>query len=126
MPMILLVDYDPMQASLMMSHLKQRFADVRRATDAAEALCLIEQPDFADKLSLVITGHHTPGIGGPAFVAELRSRMPQIPVLVLGAANASPSDYEKENVTLLPRPFATEEMLSLAGHMLAQARNAAA
>ena len=70
----------------MMSLLGRQFGDVRRVTDAAEALCLVEQPEFASKLGLVISGHHMPGIGGPAFVAELHARMPNLPVLVSGRA----------------------------------------
>jgi len=61
MTSILLVDDDPLQASLILSVLEQRFGDVRRVTDAAEALCLIEQREFADNLRLVISGHHRPG-----------------------------------------------------------------
>jgi DNA-binding NtrC family response regulator len=123
---ILIVDDDPLQASLMMSVLGRHFGNVRRVTDAAEALCLIEQHDFADNLGLVITGHHTPGIGGPAFVAELRSRKPDLPVLVLGAAGAAPSDYKDDRIVFLPRPVGGDKMLAVAGQLLAEHKNAAA
>lgn len=126
MTTILLVDDDPLQAYLMLSLLGRRFGNVHRATDAAEALCLIEQPGFADKLGLVITGHHTPGFGGPAFVAELHSRMPQLPVLVLGSTGAAPADYNEQHVVFLPKPFVAEKMLSLAGQILAHNKNAVA
>jgi DNA-binding NtrC family response regulator len=126
MTTILLVEDDPLQASLTVSLLKRRFNDVRRAADASEAFCLIEQPEFAGKLCLVILGHHTRGIGGPAFVAELHARMPALPVLVLGAAGEAPGNYADENVTFLPRPSALEEILSLTSRMVSQAKNAAA
>lgn len=126
MTTILLVEDDPLQASLMMSILGQRFGDVRRTTDAAEALCLIEQPEFAGKLGLVISGHHSTGIGGPAFVNELRTRIPQLPVLVLGAAGENPTDYTETNVVFLGKPFAAEKMLTLTSQMLAHAKNAVA
>jgi DNA-binding NtrC family response regulator len=126
MTKILIVDDDLLQASHMMSILGRRFGDVCRATDAAEALCLIEQPDFADKLGLVISGHHTPGIGGPAFVAELLARMPNLPVLVLSAAGAAPTDYADEHVVFLPRPAVGEKMLAVTSQMLAHRRNAVA
>lgn len=119
MTTILIVDDDPLQASAMMSLLGRRFGEVRRATDAAEALCLIEQPDFAGRLGLVISGHHTRGIGGPAFVAELQSRMPDLPVLVLGTPGTAPADYSDGKVVFLPRPAAGEKMLAVAGQMLA-------
>lgn len=59
------------------------------------------------------------GIGGPAFVAELHVRMPSLPVLVLGNAGEAADDYAGECVRFLPGPVASDEMLTLAGEMLA-------
>jgi DNA-binding NtrC family response regulator len=118
MTTILLVDDDSLQASLMLSLLGRRFGEVCRATDAAEALCLIEQPEFARKLGLVICGHQTRGIGGPAFAAEVHLRLPWLPVLVLGRAGEAASDYACEFVRFLPWPVASAEMLALAGEMI--------
>ncbi|MGD0346295.1 MAG: hypothetical protein ABSA85_06030 [Terracidiphilus sp.] len=126
MTTILLVDDDPMQASLTMSLLGRRFGEVRRVADAADALCLIEQPEFARKLSLVISAHPTLGVSGPAFVNELRTRIPDLPVLVLGTAGETSAEYVKEHVVFMANPFAPELMLSLTGQMLAARRQAAA
>jgi DNA-binding NtrC family response regulator len=120
MSTILLVDNDPLQALQRMSILQRRFYDVQRAGDAAEALCLVEQPQFAGNLGLVISGLDMPGIGGPAFVAELRARLPRVPVLVLGIASEDAGDYQGGSVRFLPRPFAMDEMLKIAGILLAQ------
>ncbi len=110
----------------MVSMLERRFSEVRRAIDAAEALCLIEQPDLASKLGLVIAGHHMSGIGGPVFISEIRTRMPNLPVLVLGAAGESPKDYPQSRVAFLAKPFGPEEMLALTDQMLAGRKNAKA
>jgi CheY-like chemotaxis protein len=118
MATVLLVDDDPFQAFVRKSILERRFPDVQRVGDAAEALCLVEQPQFAGKLGLVISGLHMPGISGPTFVAELHSRMPALPVLVLGGASEGPADYASEGVRFLSRPFASEEMLAMATQML--------
>jgi DNA-binding NtrC family response regulator len=120
MAIILLVDNDPLQAFLRKSVLERRFHDVQRVGDAAEALCLVEQPLFAGNLGLVISGLHMPGIGGPVFVAELHERLPNVPVLVLGNGSEAAGDYSSDGVCFLPRPFATDEMLALAGQLLAQ------
>lgn len=120
MATILLVDDDPLQASLRKSILEGKFSDVKRVADAAEALCLVEQPLFAVNLGLVIAGHHMPGIGGPEFVAELHARMPELPVLVLGSASETPNDYSGNGVCFRTRPIAPEELLTLASQMLAQ------
>ena len=116
--MILVVDDDPLQAYVAMSLLERHFGELRRAPGAAEALCLIEQPEFSAKLDLVVSGHSASGIGGPAFVAELKARMPNLPILVLGLAGESPSDYPGEHVAFLPRPVEAQKMVALAGVML--------
>jgi len=117
---ILLVDNDPLQAFLRKAILERRFRNVERVADAAEALCLVEQPQFAKNLGLVVSGLSMPGIGGPEFVAELHSRLPKVPVLVLGGASESAGDYAGDWVRFLPRPFTGEEMLTAAGELLAQ------
>ena len=126
MPTILLVEDDPLQASLTMSLLERQYAHVHRATDAAEALCMIEQPEFAGKLGLVISAHHTLGIGGPAFVAELHDRMPALPVLVLGAPREARGHYAGEHVAFITRPLVVEELQALTRQMLSQNINAVA
>lgn len=101
------------------SLLDRRFADVKRVADAAEALCLVEQPQFASDLGLVISRDRLPGIGGPAFVAELHNRMPELPVLVLGEAGEWPADSKGEHVRFMSRAAATEEIVSAARQILA-------
>ena len=120
MATILLVENDPLQAFLRKSVLEQRFHDVQRVGDAAEALCLVEQPNFARNLGLVVSGLDMPGIGGPEFVAELLSRLPHVPVLVLGSASDAAGDYERGRVRFLPRPVTTDALLKLAGQLLSQ------
>lgn len=116
---ILLVDDDPLQAYMCKALLERRFADVRRVADAAEALCLVEQPQFANSLGLVISRNRLPGIGGPAFVAELHNRMPELPVLVLGAGGEWPAESKGEYVRFVSAEKDTREILAAAGQMLA-------
>jgi CheY-like chemotaxis protein len=115
---ILLVDDEPFQAIARKSILEKRFPDVRRVADAAEALCLIEQRVFRENLGLIISGHHAPGLGGPAFVAELQARMPDVPVLVLGEQSDAAGDYAGESVRYLARQSGTAELVAVAGQML--------
>jgi DNA-binding NtrC family response regulator len=116
---ILLVDGDPLQAFQHKSVLETRFADVQRVGDAAEALCLVEQTQFSAGLGLVVTGHHTSGIGGPALVAELHSRLPDLPILVLGGAGETPANYAGPGIHFRSRPIANAELLALASQLLA-------
>jgi DNA-binding NtrC family response regulator len=119
MSTILLVDNDPLQSFVCKSILERQFHDVQRVGDAGEALCLVEQPQFAVNLGLVISDLNMAGIGSPAFVAELHERLPKVPVLVLGDGEATSADSGGW-LRFLSRPFASEEILAAAGELLEQ------
>ncbi len=98
MATILLVDENPLRASLRQSILQRAVPDVVRVSEPAEALCLVESVEFARALRLVITGNHLTGLTGPEFVSELRARMPRVPVLVLIGRDEKPAkDSGKES-----------------------------
>jgi DNA-binding NtrC family response regulator len=80
----------------------------------------VEQPQFAINLGLVISDLNMPGIGGPAFVAELHERLPKVPVLVLGGGSDAASGDSGGWLRFLSRPFAGEEILAAADELLAQ------
>ena len=117
---ILIVDDDPFQASVMTSVLGRQFGDVRRVSDAAEALGLIEQPEFARDLRLLISGGHTHALGGADFVAELHARMPGLPVMVLGTNGSGRAEYADQDVVFIARPAASDTVLSVTRQMLAR------
>ena len=79
---ILLVDDDPLRASARKSLLEGTAPDVVRAVDVAETL------------SLVVTDHDLKQVSGPAFVSELRARLPKVPVLVLDPGDGAENQYE--------------------------------
>jgi CheY-like chemotaxis protein len=93
METILLVDDNPLRASMRKSLFEGGVPEVVRALDAGEALCLVESREFARNLALVVTGHVMSGISGPEFVAEFRSRMPEVPVLVLSGIPGAEKEY---------------------------------
>lgn len=113
-----MVDDDPMQAFVRVSALERRFSDVVRVADAAEALCLIEEPTFSSRLGLVISGHHRPGLGGPEFVAELHARRPNVPVLVLGNGSDLAADYSESGARFVPKPAGNDEIVEIAGQLM--------
>jgi CheY-like chemotaxis protein len=118
MTTVLLVDDDPLQAHVRRSILKRSFRDVERAADAAEAFIMVEDPHFAGRLGLVVVGLNRPGMGSPAFVAELISRLPAVPVLVLDRNWEEASLFAEENVRFLPRAVSTKELLSVSRQMM--------
>lgn len=121
MTTILLVDDDPLDAFVRKSALEKKFHDVQRIADPVEALSMMEQPQFAGRLGLVIADLHRPGLDGPQFVAEMHARLPGVPVLVLGRPKASTEPAE-DGVRFLGQHSASEEMLTAATQMLASER----
>ena len=119
-PAILLVDDDPFHSHARAAALESVYHRVVRASGAAEAFILVDQPEFARDLALVMVALHMPGLSGPAFVAELASRAPRVPVLVLCRKGECHDEYQSENVQLLPASSSTQEMLSFIREMLQQ------
>ncbi len=117
MTTVLLVDDDPLQAHVRRSILERHFRHVERAADAAEAFIMVEDRLFADSLGLVVVGLNRPGMGSPAFVAELNSRLPDLPVLVLGRGRDEAEFYFGQNVRFLPPAVASKEMLAVSRQM---------
>jgi CheY-like chemotaxis protein len=118
METILLVDDNPLRAAMRKSLLESKAPAVVRALDAAEALCLVENPEFAEGLALVITGHIMTGISGPEFVAEFRSRMPQVPVLVLSAVTDAEPQYRGISGVSVSQTSSPDELRGLVGRLL--------
>jgi CheY-like chemotaxis protein len=119
METILLVDDNPLRASMRKSLLEGSAPEVVRALDAAEALCLVELPEFSQGLGLVITGHVMTGISGPEFVAEFRSRMPEVPVLVLSAVPNAEKEYQGIPGVLVSQTTSPDELRALARRLVA-------
>lgn len=120
MERILLVDDNPLRAAVRKSLLEGGAPDVVRAMDAAEALCLVETPEFAEGLALVITGHVMIGISGPEFVAEFRSRMPEVPVLVLSAVSGSEREYQGIPLVYHSQSTSPDELRKLVNRLVDQ------
>jgi CheY-like chemotaxis protein len=121
MEIILLVDDNPLRASMRKSLLEGNAPAVVRVLDAAEALCLVESPEFARDLALVITGHVMLGIPGPEFVSEFRCRMPNVPVLVLSAIPNAEREYQDISGVTVSHTTSTDELRSVATRLIRNA-----
>ena len=120
MTTILLVDDDPLHAHVRRTILGRHFPEIRRASDAAEAFILVEDPRFSERLGLVIVALNRPGLGSPAFVAELTSRLPSVPVLVLGRSREEAAFYDGDNVHFLARTAPPEQVIALSRQLMGQ------
>lgn len=130
METILLVDDNPLRASLRQSILEGGGATaswaVVRALDASEALCLVESPEFVEGLALVITGNIMSGISGPEFVAELRNRMPRVPVLVLSSAASAEIEFQGIDGVFLAQTAVPDELRALVAGLAHQGQQRSA
>jgi DNA-binding NtrC family response regulator len=120
MTTVLLVDDDPLQAHVRRSILGRSFRKIERAADAAQAFILVEDPEFRKRLGLVIVGLNRPGLSSPMFVAEITSRVPSVPVLVLGHSREEAVHYQGANVRFLPRTAPPEQILAVSRQMIEQ------
>jgi len=118
MTTVLLVDDDPLQAHVRRTILGRGFPAIERTADAAEAFILVEDPEFSQRLGLVVVGLDGPGMGSRAFVAELTSRVPSVPILVLGPASEEALYSEGPHLRFLPRTASSEQLLAVSREMV--------
>ena len=119
-PAILLVDDDPFHSHARIAALETVNPRVVRASGAAEAFIMVDQPIFARDLALVVVALHMPGLSGPAFVAELTSRSGRVPVLVLCRPGECGDQYDFENVQQLPYSSSVADLIHSVREILKQ------
>lgn len=116
---ILLVDDNCIQATTRRAILA-RSGSVAVACDGHQALAMLEQAGGLRPVGMVVTDHWMPGMNGPQFVAELRERFPDLPVLVLSGLAEAEDEYADLDVIFRMKPFAPDELLSLVRALLIQ------
>ncbi|MGF6088115.1 sigma-54-dependent transcriptional regulator [Pseudomonas sp. 18173] len=78
---VLVVDDEPKLCDLLASALSQNGIGVFTAGNGLHALKVLE----AEDIDLVISDWRMPGMDGPQLLAEIKSRYPQLPVIVMTA-----------------------------------------
>ncbi len=78
---VLVVDDEPKLCDLLASALSQNGVTVFTAGNGLHALKVLE----AEDIDLVISDWRMPGMDGPQLLAEIKSRFPQLPVIVMTA-----------------------------------------
>jgi CheY-like chemotaxis protein len=112
---ILVVDDEPMvleATRVTLTHYKYSVVTVSNGTDA---LAMLE----ADEFGLVITDRKMPGMSGDELAVTIKSRWPQMPVILL---TGYPPDRKPASVNaVLLKPFATLELRKLVEELLGKA-----
>jgi DNA-binding NtrC family response regulator len=118
---IVLVDDNAIQAATRKAILQRLGRGVVVASNGRQALELLRSADSAHPVGLVITDHLMPGMNGPEFVAELRKRYPQLPVLVLSGMEDAEEAYEDLEVVFRMKPLPPDDLLHLVVKLLSEA-----
>jgi len=83
---------------------------VREARNGAEALVALE----AEPPAMIVLDVQMPGIDGPTFARELRTRLRHVPLVILTAASDPKREADRCNAeAYLAKPFRAEELLQL-------------
>ena len=117
---ILLVDDNRIQATTRKAILSRLNRSVVVADNGARALEMLDDDQSGPSVGLVITDHLMPGMNGPEFVAELRERLPQVPVLVLSGMAEAEDEYLDLDVTFRVKPLPPDELLHLVRSLLTE------
>ena len=116
---ILLVDDNCIQATTRKAILA-RSGSVAVAGDGTQALAMLEQAGGIRPVGLVVTDHLMPGMNGPEFVANLRMKFADLPVVVLSGLGDAEDEYQDLDVIFRMKPCPPEELLSLVRSLLIQ------
>lgn len=117
---ILLVDDNCIQATTRRAILSRSGRNVAVACDGRQALSMLQQAGTTRPVGMVVTDHLMPGMNGPQFVAELRERFPDLPVLVLSGLADAEDQYSDLDVLFRVKPFPPDELLGLVRSLLDQ------
>ena len=117
---ILLVDDNCIQATTRKAILSRSGRNVAVACDGAQALAMLEQAGTLQPVGLVITDHLMPGMNGPEFIAQLRERLPDLPVVVLSGLADAEDEYRNLDVVFRVKPCPPDELLSIVRSLLDQ------
>jgi CheY-like chemotaxis protein len=83
---------------------------VREAHNGAEALVALD----ADPPAMIVLDVQMPGIDGPTFARELRTRLRHVPLVILTAAPDPKHEADRCNAeAYLAKPFRAEDLLRL-------------
>jgi putative two-component system response regulator len=120
-PRVLCVDDEPVTLRLVTRLLERMNLVVTTAPDPAAALALFD----AEHHDLIITDIRMPGMDGHAFLAAIRARDPQVPVIV-ATGNASLDNAIRAlrdgASGMLIKPFTGEEFVTEVSNALERAR----
>jgi len=118
MKQVLLVDDDPSQLAVRQLLLSRGGIESQLATDARQALALLKSDAGRASIGLVVTDHLMPEMNGADFVREVRSFVPNLPVIVISGLPEAHNAYEGLEVLFLAKPCEPEDLIAIVRNAL--------
>ncbi len=115
---ILVVDDNLVQGATRKTILSLYFEEVTHTQEAVKALELLRKSATTHPISLIITDHLMPEMNGPEFVRELRTFLPNTPVIVLSGLAEVNDEYAGLDIVFRSKPFAPDALVSLCQELL--------
>ena len=102
-------------AQLTVRELVLRKAEIEShvATKGVSALALLRSEAGQAKVGVVITDHLMPDMDGVAFVRQLRTFNPDVPVIVISGLAEADTEYDGLNVIFRVKPCDPEDLIAL-------------
>lgn len=116
---IIVADEDPKVVAFIIQTLRQ---DGNAVFNAYDGLSATELAFAIDEVHLVITNTRVNGLPGVDLVYQLRSRLPNLPILYIANIDRSTPAIEARlprNVPILREPFTAEQLRALVNPLLA-------
>jgi CheY-like chemotaxis protein len=117
---LLLIDDNPIQAATRQTILRRAGYHVIALLNPERALETFRANEFPAPIDLIITDHIMPGMNGSAFIAELRTFAPTIPVLVISGMAEAEDEYRDLGVDFRLKPLLPDNLLATV-HRLVEA-----
>jgi DNA-binding response OmpR family regulator len=111
-PAVLLIDDNAVQAATRQTILKRAGYYVIAALNPRRALEQFQNDEFPTHIGLVITDHMMPEMTGSAFVKELRTTHPELPVMVISGLEEAEDEYVGMDVLFRLKPVLPENLLA--------------
>jgi CheY-like chemotaxis protein len=115
---ILLVDDNYIQSSTRRAILENCGRNVVAAQQGQQALEILNQPDPANPVALIITDHLMPVMNGPDFVTEVRHRGFTVPIIVLSGLPDAETAYDGLDVVFKLKPCDPASLILLVDDLL--------
>ncbi|MCC6522227.1 MAG: sigma-54-dependent Fis family transcriptional regulator [Polyangiaceae bacterium] len=109
-PQLLLVEDDPSGREVAVYNLRAAGYGVDAAATGPEGLALFD----ATRHALVLTDLRLPGLDGMGLLGELRTRAPDVPIIMVtafGDVDTAVEAMRRGAVDFLPKPFGREQLL---------------